>query len=153
MPKYVRPAVAVKIRNLYRVPRRDTRGRIGTVIDEAAIPLGQPVADYSVIIAPQNVGTTVAVEIAHTDNIPRRADVQICNAAVIGEAAGWSTKPVGRATTVFLPEDVRAAVTVEVADRGDLPREIRASSGIAPIVGPITTGVAEVVVDDALRSP
>ena len=75
----------------------------------------------AVVVAPQDVGHAVAVEVAGADDVPVGDDIDVEVRAVAGEAAVRLAQPVGDGAVVGAPQDVGLAVAVEVAGAGHLP--------------------------------
>ena len=73
------------------------------------------------VAAPQDVVAAVAVEVADADDCQLVDDADQRIGVVADEAAIGLAEPVGQLPVVVAPQDVVAAVAVEVADAGDVP--------------------------------
>src|SRR5690348_6770857 len=81
LPQDVVAAVAVEVADLDRRPLRvDVIVGVGEIAREAAVGIAEPVGHLTIVASPQNIVAVVAIEIAHTDDVPSEGSI------VVGES-------------------------------------------------------------------
>ena len=70
--------------------------------------------------------------------------------AVIGKPSVGLGEPLGNEPVIIAPQDVIAAITVEVAGSNDLPRSARIDEHVSAVVGKTAVGLAEPLRDRAI---
>ena len=116
---------------------------VGPVIRKAAIGLAQPVGDGSVIGAPQHVSSTIPVEIAGCRHVPIGSRFDGERGTVAYKASVRLTKPIGDRPIFGPPQDVVAAVPVEVTCANNVPVRRGRDGEIGPIVEEGAVALAE----------
>ena len=115
-------AVAVEIAGPGDAPASGKEGaRVRGVARKTAGRGAQPVRDAAAVL-PQDVADAVAVEVADSGYAPPGGDKIVRMGGVSGKAAGHGAEPVDHPPGVGHPQDVAAAVAVEVADAGHVDR-------------------------------
>src|SRR5918993_131295 len=124
--------------------------RIRVVADEAAIVLAKPFRESAVAAPPENIVVPVAVEVAGSVNAPAGRQHGPGVGVIADEPAVRLPKPLGESAVRPTPDDVVAAVAVEVAGSGHLPTDREVAEGIGVVADDPSTRLAEPVRERAV---
>src|SRR5688500_3179980 len=122
---------------------------IGVVVREPAAVGAQPVAELAGVAAPQYVVEPVAIVVADRCHLPAVRNTCKSVGIISGEPAIGGAQPVAKVTAVAAPQNVVAAIAVEVAGAGDVPAGRDIGEGIGVIGREPAIGGAEPVAEVA----
>src|SRR5436305_14709475 len=86
---------------------------------EPAVRRAEPLGYVAAAVAPQDVADSIAVEVAGAGHLPTRIGRTVAGMRFVGsKGPGGSAQPLGYIATAVAPEDVAAAVPIEVIGGG-----------------------------------
>src|SRR5687767_998681 len=121
-----------------------------SVILKAAAGGRELVGDRAIAVAPQDVVAAVAVEIAGTDDLPVVGYRNESYRSVILKAAAGRCELVDNSSIVIAPENVVAAVAVEIAGAHHMPVGRHRNEPRCSVIGKASAGRREPVGDRAI---